>query len=335
MKRKIFAFILCITIVLSFCSFTNTSGFGTFNKNESLINVGLCQSKTAYLPTYKITVNGQIIDNKKNEFPFLVCNNTTYMPMTYMLNRFMGINLYIYKTNRSNIKRAYVGLAKIESEDFVYPEVSKVNPKKVTVKPLNMPLQLNNIGYNNNDEKMCINPAPFVFRDVIYLPLTREIMIEELGWNFTWNKENGLIINTKEPCRPIVFNPSEIESLCPWKYLMNNPYDYACEGTTYVGIKNKESEIEKNNIVVIKERGKPIRSIKLEKFGSLWLNNGAMDVKAELAEKGIVYPTLKDSKFTFVALSTENTDTKQIQRENFYLVTIDISNDKLTYKKMF
>lgn len=335
MKRKILTFMLCIAVFFSFCSFTNTSDFDTIKEDDNLTNIRLCQSQNAYLPKYKVTVNGQIIDNEKNKFPFLVCNNTTYMPMTYMLNKFMGIRLYIYRATPSNVERVYVGRAETESEKFVYVKTSGVNPKKVKVSPLSMPLQLNNIGYNNNDEKMCINPAPFVFRNIIYLPLTREIMTEELGWEFSWNKEDGLKINTKDASRPIVFNPSEIENMGPWKYMENNPYDYACEETAYVGIKNKESKVELNNMLIIKEKGKPARSIKLENFGAIWMNNGAMDVKGELARQGIVYPQLKALKFTFVAVSTKNINTKEIRKENLYLVTVDISNDRLTYKKMF
>ncbi|WP_312647301.1 hypothetical protein [Aminipila sp.] len=335
MKKKILVFTLCIAVFLSFCSFTNTSNFDATKGDDNLINISLCQPKDAYLPQYKITVNGQIIDNQKNEFPFLVCNNTTYMPMTYILNRFMGIRLYIYRTTPSNIERVYVGRAEIENKKFSYSKTSEVNSKKVSVSHLSMPLQLNNIGYNNNDKKMGINPAPFVFRNIIYLPLTREIMTEELGWGFSWSKKAGLKINTKDASRPIIFNPSEIENMGPWKYMENNPYDYACERNNYVGIKNKESKVELNDMVIIKEKGKPARKIKLENFGAIWMNNGVKDVKDELAGKGIVYPQLNDLKFTFVAVKTKNTDTKEIKKENLYLVTVDISNDRLTSKKMF
>ena len=41
--------------------------------------------------TAKVTLNGQVIDNKNAMYPLLSYSNITYFPMTYQLSRFMGV----------------------------------------------------------------------------------------------------------------------------------------------------------------------------------------------------------------------------------------------------
>ena len=45
----------------------------------------------ANVVTAKVTLNGQVIDNKNAKYPLLSYSNITYFPMTYHLSRFMGV----------------------------------------------------------------------------------------------------------------------------------------------------------------------------------------------------------------------------------------------------
>ena len=45
----------------------------------------------ASVVTGKVTLNGQVIDNKTAKYPLLIYSNITYFPMTYHLSRFMGV----------------------------------------------------------------------------------------------------------------------------------------------------------------------------------------------------------------------------------------------------
>ena len=45
----------------------------------------------ADIVTGKVTLNGQVIDNKNAKYPLLTYSNITYFPMTYHLSRFMGV----------------------------------------------------------------------------------------------------------------------------------------------------------------------------------------------------------------------------------------------------
>lgn len=46
----------------------------------------------ASVVTGKVTLNGQVIDNKNAKYPLLIYSNITYFPMTYHLSRFMGVS---------------------------------------------------------------------------------------------------------------------------------------------------------------------------------------------------------------------------------------------------
>lgn len=46
----------------------------------------------ASVVTGKVTLNGQVIDNKTAKYPLLIYSNITYFPMTYHLSRFMGVS---------------------------------------------------------------------------------------------------------------------------------------------------------------------------------------------------------------------------------------------------
>ncbi|MEA4986588.1 MAG: hypothetical protein VB095_00795 [Anaerovorax sp.] len=333
--KKFFILIMCIAIFFSFSGFSDSAHFGPHKTGSPLVHAYKNMPKEAYLPTFPIKVNGITIDNQKSKYPFLVYQNTTYLPLTYQLNQIMGVKLYIYETMEKrpdNLYRVYVGREEIGSNTYKPLLIKGSNSKKIKVKQLTMPLQLNHIGYDNDDFKIGINPPPFIYQNIIYLPLTPKIITDEFGWEYSWDASKGLEINTHDPVRPIIFNPRGIDQMQPVNYIENNPYDYACEGNVYVGVKNKSVSNYENNLVVIKEKGKPLRSIKLEGFCGIWYAY-IRQVDKELVEKGMVYPSIKNNEFTFIGAEIKSDD-PFIKNEDLYLITVDITNDQISYKKL-
>ena len=43
------------------------------------------------LPTFDVTLNGTVVENNNRQYPLLVYNNITYVPMTYYDCRFLGL----------------------------------------------------------------------------------------------------------------------------------------------------------------------------------------------------------------------------------------------------
>ncbi len=337
MKKNIFTIAMCLIVFLCFSGFSDSAHFGSDEIDHSKINTYKEIAKEAYLPTFSITINGTVMDNQKSQYPFLVYQNTTYMPLTYGLNRFMGVNLYIYETREKrpdNLYRVYVGRKEIEDKIYTPLLNKNVNPKKVKVEQLKMPLQLNNIGYENDDFRVGIAPSPFVYNKIIYFPLTPQNMQDEFGWEYSWDTKKGLAIDTHDPARPILFNPRGIDQMMPVNYMENNPYDYACNGTVYAGIENKGISNYENDTVIIKEKGKALRTIKLKGFCGVWYSNGIFDIEKELVKKGEIYPRIENNAFTFMGAELKSEDPLSIRKENLYLITIDLLSDQISYKKL-
>ena len=72
----------------------------------------------ASVVTGKVTLNGQVIDNKTAKYPLLIYSNITYFPMTYHLSRFMGVGAGMPTVNWT----ALFGLVNAVGI-FFYPDV--------------------------------------------------------------------------------------------------------------------------------------------------------------------------------------------------------------------
>lgn len=50
------------------------------------------ENKTAVLPTFDVEINGIKIENNNRQFPLLVYDDITYVPMTYFDCRYLGLS---------------------------------------------------------------------------------------------------------------------------------------------------------------------------------------------------------------------------------------------------
>ena len=138
------------------------------------------------LPEFKVTLNGVSIENNYNQYPLIVYNGITYFPMTYYDSRFMGLeSMWDSNTGLKIIKTgANWNYHKFESKiknNHVYS--AQISTFKIT---------LNGKPIDNAKE-----PYPLLlFRNVTYFPLTWRFAVEEFGWKYTFDQNNGLVINS-------------------------------------------------------------------------------------------------------------------------------------------
>ena len=91
----------------------------------------------ASVVTGKVTLNGQVIDNKTAKYPLLIYSNITYFPMTYHLSRFMGVSadwnngsktLDITDVALQDVRdlpvKGYLKLNELENGDIVIGEIN-------------------------------------------------------------------------------------------------------------------------------------------------------------------------------------------------------------------
>lgn len=149
------------------------------------------QSKEAKvtLPTFQVSLNGTPIDNSFRQYPLIVYKDITYFPMTYYDSRFLGLEtkwsgdtgLEIDKTGIAAAYRDYNGDAR--------------NGKTYTATIPSFDIKVNGEAVNQADEEYPL----LVFRDVTYFPLTWRFAVDAFGWDYRFDSDNGLVIQSTNP----------------------------------------------------------------------------------------------------------------------------------------
>ncbi|MBE7055278.1 MAG: hypothetical protein E7392_04095 [Ruminococcaceae bacterium] len=143
--------------------------------------------KKVLVPDYPFVINGTNIDFKNSLYPVISYNDITYFPMTWHYCRMLGVTtdwtheagLRVEKANATAEPIEYQRVDNARELYAVLPEYDIfVNGKKIE---------------NDSEEYPLLN-----FRNVTYFPLTWDFIINEFGWNYTFDSENGLVINSAE-----------------------------------------------------------------------------------------------------------------------------------------
>ena len=140
----------------------------------------------ASVVTGKVTLNGQVIDNKTAKYPLLIYSNITYFPMTYHLSRFMGVSADW--NNGSKTLDITAGGARTAYA----AETGKKQSGSVSVTLPSYKISVNGAQINNKEEKYPI----FNYNGITYFPLTWAYAVDSFGWSYQWDAVNGLRIDT-------------------------------------------------------------------------------------------------------------------------------------------
>ena len=136
--------------------------------------------------TGKVTLNGQVIDNKNAKYPLLTYSNITYFPMTYHLSRFMGV-----ETDWNNAAKS-LNITAGGAQSAYVAETGKAQRGSVSVTLPSYKISVNGAPINNREEKYPI----FNYNGITYFPLTWAYAVDSFGWSYQWDAENGLRIGT-------------------------------------------------------------------------------------------------------------------------------------------
>lgn len=136
--------------------------------------------------TGKVTLNGQVIDNKNAKYPLLSYSNITYFPMTYQLSRFMGV-----ETDWNNAAKS-LNITAGGAQSAYVAEPGKAPKGSVSVTLPSYRISVNGALIDNKEATYPI----FNYNGVTYFPLTFRYAYESFGWGYQWDAENGLRIDT-------------------------------------------------------------------------------------------------------------------------------------------
>jgi hypothetical protein len=216
------------------------------------------KSAMVTIPSFPITVNGQVMENTYNQYPLLLYKDITYFPMAYDYARFLGVKANWYETSREYGDKSvlFVGVAEDRSNQLKISSAKTPNKKSYTATVAEYGIALNTTNPkkyldNRKEEYPILN-----FRGVTYFPLTWRFAVEEFGWEYSYDKRNGLRIESGNPFRPII-SDGIIGSTLPraaWS-------DYYYGKEYYVGYPLNFSH---KSTFIVRKRGEPEREFSLE-----------------------------------------------------------------------
>lgn len=149
------------------------------------------QQVTVTVPTFPVTLNGLTIEQANNQYPSLVYKDITYVPMTYYDAQLLGLVSAWTAEGGLQIQKAdFVADQATAQRQYVpYKSSVKNQNSAVAVRP-EFAITVNGKKIDNSKEEYPL----LVFRDVTYFPLTWRFAVDEFGWNYTFDGQQGLQI---------------------------------------------------------------------------------------------------------------------------------------------
>ncbi len=165
----------------------------TFSVLALPIQSALAQNHTlTELPSYPVTLNGILTATQTSNYPPLVYNNITYIPLTYQDARLLGLKTCWTLEQGLSIEKLDVVPEQHVAQQQYIPYISaNTNANIHTAVRPSFAITINGKTIDNNKEEYPL----LVFRNVTYFPLTWRFAVDEFGWNYTFDAENGLKID--------------------------------------------------------------------------------------------------------------------------------------------
>ncbi|MBN2793880.1 MAG: hypothetical protein JXR88_00640 [Clostridia bacterium] len=138
------------------------------------------------IPDSDVYLNGILIDNTTEKYPFIVYNNITYIPMTWDFASSLGLQLQW---------SSETGLKIEKKSDMNYYEQKNfgkyVIGKKYKATIITSPVEVNGKAINNALEKYPI----LNFNNITYFPMTWNFMVDEFNSGYQWDNKIGLSVS--------------------------------------------------------------------------------------------------------------------------------------------
>ena len=145
------------------------------------------ENVTVTLPTFPVTLNGCQMTPEYDEYPVIVYKDITYFPMTYHYAAFLGL-----ATNWADYTLT-VKKTDTASQNLRWYERTEKNKMKQTASLAPFNIVINGELIDNSKEQYPL----LLFRDITYFPLTWRFAVDEFGWDYAFDMERGLQINSK------------------------------------------------------------------------------------------------------------------------------------------
>lgn len=173
MKRMMLCIIMAVLVVMGMVTMACGAQEGT--------------SAGVTLPEFKVTINGEEINNINSKYPLIVYKDITYFPMTYNDCRFLGLESYW----KGNTEGLFIETTGVTAAYNPYRTSAKNSRNQMASVP-DFPITVNGKAIDNSKEEYPL----LSFRDITYFPMTWKFGVDEFGWDYNFDNNNGLVINS-------------------------------------------------------------------------------------------------------------------------------------------
>lgn len=139
-------------------------------------------------PEFPVRVNGTAVDVKHSEYPLIVYQDVTYLPMTWNNAAALGLSAY-WDSNKGFSLQKKDACSPLEQ---VLKPQSNTNGALQTAELTPFSVRVNGKEIDNSKE-----PYPVLhYRNITYFPMTWRFTHDEFGWKTSWSEARGFVIES-------------------------------------------------------------------------------------------------------------------------------------------
>lgn len=140
------------------------------------------------IPQFKVTVNDRDVNSRVMKYPLIVYNDITYFPLTWEWCSELGLASAYTKE-----EGLYIANYISQSQDVLDGGGSQAAGSKHYATIPTYPVYINGQQIDNTKEKYPL----LNFRGITYFPLTWDFVVDEFGWEESWDSSFGLKISSE------------------------------------------------------------------------------------------------------------------------------------------
>ena len=298
-----------ISIILCLLLFFNLSP-ATANAAEKEVKVTL--------PAFAVTLNGVEIDNAYSQYPLLVYKDITYVPMTYHGSRFLHLKANWYNNEYRNSQILFVGYSDDYEKEWNGYSTAEKNKSSLTATIPTYKIAVNTLDEQEFIDNQAEEYPLLNFRGVTYFPLTWRFAVNEFGWQYSFDQEKGLVINSTEQLKVELEDEEYFQNSMPSASLTVKDYIFNAQKDAYVGY--PRTNLGGATFVYQKQGEEKVyfEAADLFKDGEYYFNQQLDEKGAKTEAKTL--PVLADDILTIQTVKMDNNGQREIS------LKIDLQN---------
>lgn len=225
-------------------------------------------SVTITIPKFKVSVNEDVVDSTVMKYPMIVYNDITYFPLTWDWCRKLGLT-----SGYTKEEGLYIANYTSQSQEILDAGNYQAAGSKHTALIPTYPVFINGEQIDNSKETY-----PLInFRNITYFPLTWRFVVDEFGWEESWNNTSGFKLSTygslKEHLPGTHYNAissyivenyrdySIVEKLIEERFISTEPNEHGEYSDNYVDRRYEYSKLDYDTNTLMKIESKETEDI--------------------------------------------------------------------------